>query len=95
MTVNENTVKFIAELANFRIENEDIPGLVTGMETILEMAASMNEAKTNNVLPMLNPLDATQILREDKAEELKQKDKFSNIAPATLEGLYLVPKVVE
>ena len=65
------------------------------METILEMAASMNEAKTNNVLPMLNPLDATQILREDKAVELRQKDKFSSIAPATLEGLYLVPKGVE
>jgi len=44
---------------------------------------------------MSHPLDVVQRLRDDKVTESDQRDEFQNVAPATQEGLYLVPKVIE
>lgn len=45
--------------------------------------------------PMAHPLDAVQKLRPDVVTETNQRDAFQAIAPATEDGLYLVPKVIE
>jgi len=50
---------------------------------------------TDHVLPMANPLDATQRLRDDEVTEPDQREHFLAIAPATEDGLYLVPRVIE
>ena len=42
-----------------------------------------------------HPLDAVQRLRADVVTEPNQRDAFQAIAPATQDGLYLVPQVIE
>ncbi len=44
---------------------------------------------------MAHPLDAVQRLRADEVTESDQREQFQRIAPATENGLYLVPKVIE
>jgi aspartyl-tRNA(Asn)/glutamyl-tRNA(Gln) amidotransferase subunit C len=36
-----------------------------------------------------------QRLREDVVTESNQREEFQSVAPATRDGLYLVPKVIE
>ena len=95
MKVDKETVKEIAELANFRVEKKDEEDLMFGMQKILEMAAALNEAETNGVAPMANPHDARQILRDDICRDVEQKDSFLALAPLAEDGFFLVPKVVE
>ena len=95
MKVNKETVKEIAELANFRIEKKDERDLIFGMQKILEMASALNEAETNNVSPMANPHDARQTLRDDICRDVEQSDSFLALAPLAEDGFFLVPKVVE
>ena len=95
MKVNKETVKEIAELANFRIEKKDERDLMFGMQKILEMASALNEAETNNVSPMANPHDARQTLRDDICRDVEQSDSFLALAPLAEDGFFLVPKVVE
>ena len=45
--------------------------------------------------PMAHPLDATQRLRADEVTETNQRDAYQSVAPATQDGLFLVPKVIE
>ena len=40
-------------------------------------------------------VETTQRLRSDEPTEPNQRERFQRIAPATEEGLYLVPKVIE
>lgn len=44
---------------------------------------------------MAHPLEAVQRLRPDVVTEVDQRDLFQSIAPATENGLYLVPRVIE
>ena len=50
---------------------------------------------TSDVEPMAHPLQMSQRLREDRVTEENQRELFQSIAPATANGLYLVPKVIE
>ena len=95
MKVDKETVKEIAELANFKIEKKDEKDLIIGMQKILEMASALDEAETNGVFPMANPHDARQILRDDICRDVEQRDSFLALAPLAEDGFFLVPKVVE
>ncbi len=55
----------------------------------------MNQVDSSAVVPLANPLDATQRLRTDEVTEVDQRDKFQVIAPDVEAGLYRVPKVIE
>ena len=93
--VDKETVKEIAELANFQIEKKAEKDLIIGMQKILEMASSLNEAETKGVTPMANPHDARQILRDDICRDVEHRDLFLALAPLSEDGFFLVPKVVE
>jgi aspartyl-tRNA(Asn)/glutamyl-tRNA(Gln) amidotransferase subunit C len=55
----------------------------------------MQAVNTSGIEPMANPLDATQRLRDDVVTEYNKRDELQAIAPATEDGLYLVPKVID
>jgi aspartyl-tRNA(Asn)/glutamyl-tRNA(Gln) amidotransferase subunit C len=44
---------------------------------------------------MAHPQDVGLRLREDAVTETDRRTEFQEIAPATEDGLYVVPKVVE
>ena len=55
----------------------------------------MEQVDVTGVEPMAHPQDMVQSLREDVVTEGDQRERFQSIAPATANGLYLVPKVIE
>ncbi|MDH5710476.1 MAG: Asp-tRNA(Asn)/Glu-tRNA(Gln) amidotransferase subunit GatC [Gammaproteobacteria bacterium] len=95
MSLDADEVKKIAYLARLKIDEADIPGYVSNLSNILDLVEQMNAVDTTGVLPMSHPLDAVQRLREDKITETNQRERFQAIAPATEDGLYLVPQVIE
>jgi aspartyl-tRNA(Asn)/glutamyl-tRNA(Gln) amidotransferase subunit C len=62
---------------------------------ILTMIDDMQAVDTSGIEPMANSLDATQRLREDTVTESNKRDELQAVAPATEDGLYLVPKVID
>ena len=95
MEVTEKVVKNIAELAQLEVNQQEMNRLKTGMQTILDLAKQMESVDTNGIEPIYNPLDAIQRLREDEVTEKNERDLYQSIAPATEDGLYLVPRVIE
>jgi aspartyl-tRNA(Asn)/glutamyl-tRNA(Gln) amidotransferase subunit C len=55
----------------------------------------MNAVDTKGVEPMAHPLHMAQRLRPDAVTEPNRREDFQAGAPATEDGLYLVPKVIE
>ena len=95
MTIEQDEIEKIAELARIRISGDQI-GLVTQRITeILHMVDQLQAIDTQGIEPMANPLDATQRLRADVVTQSNRREAFQAIAPAVENGLYLVPKVIE
>lgn len=95
MSLEKADIEKIAHLARLQIEEQDIPEYARNISSILELVEQMNSVDTNGITPMAHPLDVAQRLRADVVSEGDQREKFQAIAPATENGLYLVPKVIE
>ncbi len=96
MPLDRTEVEKIAHLARLSINEEQIPFYASNLSKILGLVALINEAKTDNIVPMAHPMeDLTQRMRQDEVTETNERELFQSIAPETEAGLYLVPKVIE
>ena len=95
MAFDDNEVAKIAHLARIKIDASKAPEYANSLSSILDLVEQLQSADTDNIEPMAHPLDATQRLRSDEVTEQNQRDDYQAIAPATEDGLYLVPKVIE
>ncbi|MDE1462740.1 Asp-tRNA(Asn)/Glu-tRNA(Gln) amidotransferase subunit GatC [Spartinivicinus poritis] len=95
MALDQTDVEKIAHLARIAIDQQDIVNTTEGLTQILTMIDQMQAADTDNVEPLAHPLEMEQRLRADAVTETNQRETFQAIAPATENGLYLVPKVIE
>lgn len=95
MSVEQADIEKIAKLSRIRIEESEVPEMVSRLNDILSMVDTMQAVDTSGVEPMHNPLDATQRLRADIVTEANQRDHLQQTAPAAEKGLFLVPKVIE
>lgn len=95
MSLDKEDVINIAHLARLAINDEDIPEYARNLSNILDLVEQMSSVDTDAVQPMAHPLDTPQRLRADVVTEENQRDHFQSIAPATENGLFLVPRVIE
>ncbi len=95
MSLEQSDIAKLARLARIRISEESSEELRQRISDILGMIDTMQAVDTRSVEPMANPHDACQRLRADIVTETDQREHFQRIAPATENGLYLVPKVID
>lgn len=95
MTISREDIEKVAVLARIRLDEEQIPALEKDLGNILSLVDQLSATDTDNVEPLSHPLDAVQRLRADEVTESNQREAFQAIAPATENGLYLVPRVIE
>ncbi len=95
MSLDSTDVAKIAHLARLQVDESDLAGYAAELSNILELVEQMNALDTTGVKPMAHPLHMAQRLRPDAVTETDQREAFQAVAPATDDGLYLVPKVIE
>lgn len=95
MSLDRSDVEKIAHLARIRISDEEKEHYVQDLNNILGLVERMNAVDTDDIGPMAHPLHMVQRLRRDEPSEPNRRELFQGIAPATEDGLYLVPKVIE
>lgn len=95
MSLDRSDVEQIAHLARLQIDAADIDSYSDSLNSILSLVDQMQAINTEGVEPLAHPLDAVQRLRADEVTEINQREALQAVAPATEEGLFLVPKVIE
>ncbi|WP_461538092.1 Asp-tRNA(Asn)/Glu-tRNA(Gln) amidotransferase subunit GatC [Spongorhabdus nitratireducens] len=95
MAIDRKEVEAVAHLARLSIDETQIERTTESLQGILGMIDQMQAIDTKGIEPMAHPLDAVQRLRADEVTETDQREKLQQHAPATEEGLFLVPKVIE
>ncbi len=98
MNITEKTVRDVAELANLRLTDQEVPRMAREMESILTHIDKMAELNTKDVPPMTQVVyDAgeTASLRDDvERQPLSNEEALAN-APLSGNGFFKVPKVIE
>lgn len=95
MSLDQNQVRRVADLARLAVSDEDLPIYVEELNQILKMVDQLQAADTQSITPMAHPLNMHQRLRADAVTETDQRETYFEQAPAARDGHFLVPKVIE
>lgn len=95
MALTLEDINKIAHLARLGLSDDEKTRYNDSLNNILGLIDELQAVNTAGIEPLAHSLDVTQPLRPDVVSEKNQRDAYQKIAPATQDGLYLVPKVIE
>jgi aspartyl-tRNA(Asn)/glutamyl-tRNA(Gln) amidotransferase subunit C len=96
--ISENEVRYVADLANLKLAEDEIQRFVRELDQILAYMDKLNELDTTGVEPMAQVLygaEETATLREDAERESLGADLAMANAPLSGAGYFKVPRVIE
>jgi aspartyl-tRNA(Asn)/glutamyl-tRNA(Gln) amidotransferase subunit C len=96
MSVDAATVRRIAHLARIAVaEEEEVEHLRGELNAILAFVEQLGEVKVEGVEPMTSVTPMAMKKRADVVTDGNNADAVLQNAPATQDGYFLVPKVIE
>ena len=95
MSIDKQTVLKVANLARIEVTDSEAEAMVGKLDKIIGFVEQLSEVDTDNVEPLANVVDIDLRLREDVVSDGDCQDKVLANAPESLEGFFVVPKVVE
>ncbi len=100
MSLALSDVKRLAVLAQLDLTEDQAAQTLIKLNGIFALVEQMKSVDTSGIEPLSQPIAAYQPnlalrLRDDVVTESNRRDDYQKPAPATQDGLYLVPKVIE
>jgi aspartyl-tRNA(Asn)/glutamyl-tRNA(Gln) amidotransferase subunit C len=106
MSVSEQDVERVAELANLELTNSEKAGMLRDLNSVLDYFAQLNELDTTSVPPMAQVADLLTMgreqpaatsphLRPDEVAPSLSREQVMACAPDTDGIFFRVPKVIE
>ena len=98
MNLSEKEVRYVADLANLQLSEEEVNRMMRDLGSILTHIEQLNELDTANVSAMAQVLfeeDEIATLREDLPRQTLTNSEALANAPISGAGYYKVPKVIE
>ncbi len=95
MALDKSEIEKIAHLARLHISDSEAEEVTSRITDILALIDQMQTVDTESVEAMAHPLEVVQRLRADAITEKDQRDELQKLAPASENGLYLVPRVLD
>lgn len=95
MSVDQATVRRIADLARIAVNDDEIPHLQGELNAILQFVAELDSIDVAGVEPMTSVTPMRMTLRQDRVTDGDIADLIVRNAPATEDHFFVVPKVIE
>jgi aspartyl-tRNA(Asn)/glutamyl-tRNA(Gln) amidotransferase subunit C len=98
MKISEQEVRYVADLANLKLSDDEIHRFRADLDGILELMGKLNELDVSGVDPMTQVLfeaGETATLRADTPAPPLGNDAAIANAPQPGAGFFKVPKVIE
>jgi aspartyl-tRNA(Asn)/glutamyl-tRNA(Gln) amidotransferase subunit C len=95
MSLDKATTQKVARLARIRLEDGEDEKYTAELNGILQWIDMLGEVDTDGVEPLANVANIDLELRKDEVSDGGiQQDVLAN-APESLQGYFVVPKVIE
>ena len=100
MSLTLDYIARLSKLAQLDLNGQQADDALDKLNSIFALVEQMRAVDTSGVAPLSHPIaawkdDVALRLREDKVTESNRRDDYQKPAPATQDGLYLVPKVID
>jgi aspartyl-tRNA(Asn)/glutamyl-tRNA(Gln) amidotransferase subunit C len=100
MSLTLEDIARLSKLAQLDLNDQQAGDALDKLNSIFSLVEQMSAVDTTGVAPLSHPSaawkdDVALRLREDKVTEPNRRDDYQKPAPATQDGLYLVPKVID
>lgn len=95
MSVDAETVRRIAHLARIAVAEEEIGHLQGELNAILAFVEQLREVDVTGVEPMTSVTPMKMKMRADAVTDGGKPEDILSNAPASEDGFFLVPKVIE
>lgn len=95
MSLDHATVRRIARLARIEVTEDEVETYVGELSNIFDWIDQLSEVDTENVLPMTRVVDVQLPKRKDVVADGDARDDVLANAPASDDGYFVVPKVLE
>lgn len=95
MAIDVATVKKVASLSRLRESDERLEALAGELNSILGWIEQLNEVDVEGVEPMTTAIDMPTPLRDDVVTDGAIVEQVVANAPKSVDGFFVVPKVVE
>ena len=95
MSLTADDVARLAILARLELSAQEAERILVQLNSVFELIGRLQAVDTTGVEPMTHPIAMGLRLREDRVTESDAREQYQQVAPATEQGLYLVPRVIE
>ncbi|MBP8310857.1 MAG: Asp-tRNA(Asn)/Glu-tRNA(Gln) amidotransferase subunit GatC [Burkholderiaceae bacterium] len=95
MSLTADDVARLAILARLELSAQEAERTLVQLNSVFELIGQLQAVDTTGVEPMTHPIAMDLRLREDQVTESDAREQYQQVAPATEQGLYLVPRVIE
>ncbi len=95
MSVDQATVRRIARLARIKLDEADVPRMQDELNAILAFVEQLDEVNVDGVEPMTSVTPMDLKTRSDVVTDGGNAALVLSNAPASEDGFFVVPKVVE
>jgi aspartyl-tRNA(Asn)/glutamyl-tRNA(Gln) amidotransferase subunit C len=95
LAIDIDTVRKVSRLARLATPPERLEPLTHELNGLLKWIEQLAEVDTDGVEPMTSVVDRALPLRDDVVTEGGDARRVTSNAPKTIDGFFVVPKVVE
>ena len=93
--ITKKDVEYVANLSRLELDDADMNNFVPNLQEILSYIDKLNELNTSDVEPTAHVLSLTNVKRKDEIKPSLCNEEALKSAPATSDGFFLVPPVIE
>ena len=94
MEVSKEEILHIAELANLKLQDEEIPEYLKNLQDILNFANVVNKAPTEGLDTSVGSLDNFNVFRKDEVKIFEDNKALLQNAPEEEDNMFRIPKVI-
>lgn len=94
MEVSKEEILHIAELANLKLQDEEIPEYLKNLQDILNFANVVNKAPVDGLDTSIGTLDNFNVFRKDEIKVFEDNKALLQNAPEEEDNMFRIPKVI-
>lgn len=93
--ISTDEVARVARLARIALTDDEIERFAGELDVIATSVAKVSEVATPDVVATSHPIPLTNVWREDVVGETVDRDEVLSQAPASEDGMFLVPQILD
>ncbi|MHC4481127.1 MAG: Asp-tRNA(Asn)/Glu-tRNA(Gln) amidotransferase subunit GatC [Planctomycetota bacterium] len=95
MPITRQQVDYVAHLSRLELTEQEKERFAGQLDAILSYMEKLNELDTAGVEPMVHGMEGQQPVRPDKVGESLEREEALRNAPASSDGCFRVPRIIE